>query len=73
MIDQMSNLMQRRLDGSAKYVKSRSGYYKTRAKQWGVNESAFPELELPQAPPVTSKGSGSVAGGPPPYDPNKKY
>jgi hypothetical protein len=47
MVEQIAQLMKRRLEGSQRYVKSRASYYKGRARQWGVNESAFPELDIP--------------------------
>ena len=58
MIDQMANLMRRRLEGSRKYVESRSKYYQGRAKQWGINPSAFPGLDV-AAPPAAAPAAGS--------------
>jgi hypothetical protein len=47
MVDQLANLMRRRLEGAQKYVKSRANYYRTRAKRWGVEADSFEELEVP--------------------------
>lgn len=60
MVEQMANLMRRRLEGSKKYVESRSKYYQNRARRWGVNADNFPVLEIDLPEPSAANTGGAV-------------